>query len=752
MYYNYTSTVVGRTASIMNDTEEHDHETEEEEEKTKIRKGVAFWNHPGLHNIPTEEKRSYLKERQGLTDSQIHQVWEGIANNSSNTTSSNNNNKDIDDVLALDNDIKNNNDRSLTMNHPQYKTNGNGNGNGNGNEHRNSSTPPLYYDSNQNQNHNQSHNYNHYHPEYKHHEQPSHYSQRYNNNNNNIHQQHELLMNTNNRVLLPLSAEDEDAEEPIAVIARGMSCIAVGGFLGLTGAAAIRWLNGGDFELFPRPQLRHRSSCTSPSSTSTSSAVLSSSLPPESTTMEGDENVNTNGCDNKNNARCLNNNDDTDEYYDHDDDNCDDKYVDDDDDNEYIEQCLIERMENLLESIDSNSALQERLIHKLANSSTITDQSMNLLKKNDMLVKHQQQQKQQHQQESKKNLDTHLLELELSEIKDGFTKLLSANNTNRNENSNKDDDVNNINKHDDCSIINVNNNNDNDNSDSCKERLDYLQKNSGNLINKLDNCIKSIKKINQEQQKEEDVGRRSSINAVTTTTTDDNSLPSRTTTSTEAAIIHVAATAEPTLFSSFPKKFREEIPTQSEPDTATATATTATAIATTTTIANNNDIETLCSSIAIAKSNDDSTATATIVPVSLKDCINTILENNDANVIKSGSQLLYLYLTNISTKPNNERYRKIYKSNESFRKVESMIGGTDLLQIVGFVENGDNSNILEWVPNMERNNSPTASKTGTKQQGGEEGEEELSSSSSLTLVMEALNALGTIKTGKFLSN
>ena len=28
----------------MNDTEEHDHETEEEEEKTKIRKGVAFWN------------------------------------------------------------------------------------------------------------------------------------------------------------------------------------------------------------------------------------------------------------------------------------------------------------------------------------------------------------------------------------------------------------------------------------------------------------------------------------------------------------------------------------------------------------------------------------------------------------------------------------------------------------------------------------------------------------------------------------
>mmetsp|Transcript_11632 Transcript_11632/g.13175 ORF Transcript_11632/g.13175 Transcript_11632/m.13175 type:complete len:280 (-) Transcript_11632:1213-2052(-) len=124
---------------------------------------------------------------------------------------------------------------------------------------------------------------------------------------------------------------------------------------------------------------------------------------------------------------------------------------------------------------------------------------------------------------------------------------------------------------------------------------------------------------------------------------------------------------------------------------------------------------------------DPSTLTADITtPLSLQDCIIKIAGNNDANTIKIGSQLLYLYLTNLSTKPNNQRYRKIYTSNESFQKIENMIGGKDLLQNVGFVEDIDKG-ILEWI-------------SSTKST-----EQEQDIMSSMILVKEAIAALGILK-------
>jgi hypothetical protein len=110
---------------------------------------------------------------------------------------------------------------------------------------------------------------------------------------------------------------------------------------------------------------------------------------------------------------------------------------------------------------------------------------------------------------------------------------------------------------------------------------------------------------------------------------------------------------------------------------------------------------------------------------SLRDCIRQIAEENDPTTLKVGSQLLYLYLVNLSGKPDNPRYRKIYSSNQSFQKVESLAGGKDLLHAVGFVLD-EGKNFLEWVPSC----SP---------------EEEIAA---LVLVKEAASSLSVLKSGK----
>ena len=46
----------------------------------EIQKAVKFWNHPSLIAIPTQEKINYLKAK-GLSDLDIHQVWEKLVNN-----------------------------------------------------------------------------------------------------------------------------------------------------------------------------------------------------------------------------------------------------------------------------------------------------------------------------------------------------------------------------------------------------------------------------------------------------------------------------------------------------------------------------------------------------------------------------------------------------------------------------------------------------------------------------------------------
>lgn len=72
-----------------------------------------------------------------------------------------------------------------------------------------------------------------------------------------------------------------------------------------------------------------------------------------------------------------------------------------------------------------------------------------------------------------------------------------------------------------------------------------------------------------------------------------------------------------------------------------------------------------------------------------------ILSNgNGEEELKVGAQMLYLYCLNISKNPSVPRYRKIYTNNNSFQmKVGNLKGAKDLLCAVGFVEK---KNFFEW--------------------------------------------------------
>jgi hypothetical protein len=80
----------------------------------------------------------------------------------------------------------------------------------------------------------------------------------------------------------------------------------------------------------------------------------------------------------------------------------------------------------------------------------------------------------------------------------------------------------------------------------------------------------------------------------------------------------------------------------------------------------------------------------------LDDALRKLASSNDANLLKAGAQMLYLYCLNISKNPSVPRYRKIYTNNSTFRnKVGNLVGAREFLVAVGFVERPDN-NLFEW--------------------------------------------------------
>ena len=95
----------------------------------------------------------------------------------------------------------------------------------------------------------------------------------------------------------------------------------------------------------------------------------------------------------------------------------------------------------------------------------------------------------------------------------------------------------------------------------------------------------------------------------------------------------------------------------------------------------------------------------------LEAAIRRMVSENEVDALRTASQMLYLYVVNVSEHPRVPRYRKIFTSNESFqRNVAHLQGASDLLLAVGFVEqessNNSKSACWEWLPPSIHNNQP----------------------------------------------
>lgn len=80
------------------------------------------------------------------------------------------------------------------------------------------------------------------------------------------------------------------------------------------------------------------------------------------------------------------------------------------------------------------------------------------------------------------------------------------------------------------------------------------------------------------------------------------------------------------------------------------------------------------------------------------DAFRQLVLENDPTQLRVGAQLLYLYAINLANHSKIPRYRKIFTSNESFQKVNTLKGGRELLRALGFE---DADNWLEWKPGNE---------------------------------------------------
>ena len=86
--------------------------------------------------------------------------------------------------------------------------------------------------------------------------------------------------------------------------------------------------------------------------------------------------------------------------------------------------------------------------------------------------------------------------------------------------------------------------------------------------------------------------------------------------------------------------------------------------------------------------------------LSVQDSLIKLVEQNELDVLRIGTQLLYLYVVNLATHSENPRYQKIYTNNDNFQKISALKGAEDLLRSVGFEQQKD-EDYFEWLPSKE---------------------------------------------------
>ena len=94
--------------------------------------------------------------------------------------------------------------------------------------------------------------------------------------------------------------------------------------------------------------------------------------------------------------------------------------------------------------------------------------------------------------------------------------------------------------------------------------------------------------------------------------------------------------------------------------------------------------------------NPEKKSSAVVVGMeALQDALQKMQTSNEAAAIKSCAQMLFLYISNLSTNPNSKQYRKIYTNSKTYTKRVSQVEfAKDVLLAVGFVDDG--KSLLEW--------------------------------------------------------
>jgi hypothetical protein len=596
-----------------------------EEEEANIEKAVRFWKHSSLREIPTDQKRAYLHE-QGVTDSQIHKAWERIVDEGDSDASAKTNAATAASVpstvappLSSSWPQPPQQPQSPSPNvgippqpQPQYPTPSN--------PYSNNPPPPSTY--------------------YAPHPNPNPPSLDY------------------PRPQPAYPYEDDGAMN----LAQGVSLVTLGGVVGVTAAAAARWLNGGDFQLFPPP--------VHPSEVERRLVLQQEAKRRTTTTATIEEEEDEEYVDAKEG--------DEDE---------DEEDEDEDYEEETVQHQLLQQVQVLSETMKSHVGVQEKILQKLSNQSSITDHSMNLLRSSSTV-----------QDNNKDNVNllqvwSQLVELkaELRNIQQQQQPAVTTPTSESNGDSQKWEeqlelkaDLRNIQQQQQPAVTTPTGES-NGNSQKWKEQLEL----------KAD-----LRSIQQEQS------------AVTTTAGQSNGNPQKWEEQLTAIFSRMESCIEQ-VESSLDLHKTNETTSTSRPVSSTAPTTVRTpklpAPAQPSPPAT--PTKTISETPAENKTEDHTPVVPESVPApvpvrnyTLRQSVRRLAEENEAIALRVGAQLLYLYLINLAGKPDNPRYRKIFTCNESFQKVEKLTGGTDLLLAVGFEQHSNNNNSnkkgsLEWLPN-----------------------------------------------------
>ena len=279
---------------------------------------LRFWNHPSLQDVSPTQKQEYLKHK-GITEDQIFSAWDQIMETQNQTQSK---------------PQQGNNEKNIRSSNDDWVSS---------------------FSSQQQQQQQQ--------------QQPiSSYS---NHNNTNAAGAHRPYPPPYDDFL---DNEEDDRTPNVALIAT------IGGFLGLMAAATVRWLNGGDFLLFPPPSRASsgkmedsqasRVLTLKKTSHNPQSLSMNSNIPMEEDQAEGDEEE-----------------EDEDDEEDEDEDADLDRYLSSPpsltprhSDAELVQQAMAQ----LTETFQQHVSVQQRILQKLStnnSNSGVTDLSMQALRK-----------------------------------------------------------------------------------------------------------------------------------------------------------------------------------------------------------------------------------------------------------------------------------------------------------------------------------------------------------------------------------